>query len=245
MGWTRPEVETALAVFREHGMVGEVPTAFQLLQGVFAMAPYVLSSDATNESRYRGAPFGRPLMRQPILIWETGFDHLRVGPAFGAKIESLCTHLHMTYHQGMPVFDLQVAHCKPGGLDHLRARTEEVLAGKTEYAKHRRKRQRLILPRADEYLQEFLGDHGWIARAQRFDYPKPDVEDSVFPPEFFGLVDFVNHCVTAYPAQVADVGRLKVPLHLAYLATRRLREGRRALPPAGRPPSLPQGGASA
>jgi hypothetical protein len=245
MGWTRDEVEKALAVFRERGMVGEVPTAFQLLQGVFAMTPYVLSSDATNEARYRGAPFGRPLLRQPILIWETGFDHLRVGPAFGAKIESLCTHLHMTYHQGMPVFDLQVAHCKPGGLQRLRERTEEVLAGETEYARHRRKVQRLIFPSPDGYLREFLGDDGWIARAERFDYPKPDSEDSAFPPEFFSLVDFVNHCARAYPARVADVGAVKVPFHLAYLAARRMREGRRALPPSSGTPSLPSGGASA
>ena len=231
MGWSRAEVETALTVFRERGLVREVPTAFQLLQGVFAMAPYVLSSDATNEAYYRGAPFGHPLLRQPILIKETGFDHLRVGPAFGAKIESLCIHLHMTYHQGMPCFDLQVAHVKPGGLDRLRERTEEVLEGETPYARHRRKMQRLILPKPDEYMQQFLGEDGWIARAQRFDYPKPGVEDSAFPPEFFSLVDFVNHCASAYPARAADVGALKVPFHLAYLATRRFRERRRtALP---------------
>jgi hypothetical protein len=224
--WKHDELSRRLSPFTDAGLLKEIPTPWQVLQGTFAMTPYVLSSDAVLESRYRGAPFAHPFMRQPLLLAVCGIDHLRVGPAFDAKLSSVCKHLYLTYHWGMPVFDLQVIQTHPNGLATLRKRTEAMLANETRAAQRMRRLQALILPRGDDYLPEFLGNDGWIARAERFDYPDPAAETSVFPPEFFSLVTFLNHCAASYAATRDGMPARKVPAHLYSLWRRRAREGR-------------------
>lgn len=224
--WKRDELSRRLAPFLNAGLLKQIPTPWQMLQGTFEMTPYVLSSDAVLESRYRGAPFAHPFMRQPLLIAICGVDHLRVGPAFDAKLTSVCKHLYLTYHWGMPVFDLQVIQTHENGLAVLRKRTEAMLANETDNARRMRRLQALILPRGDEYLHEFLGDDGWIARAERFDYPDPAAEKSVFPPEFFSLVTFLDHCAATYAPTRENMPTHKVPGHLYSLWRRRAREGR-------------------
>jgi len=224
--WTRDELSRRLAPFTAAGLLRDIPTPWQIVQGTFAMTPYVLSSDATLESRYRGAPLSHPFARQPLLLAVCGRDHLRVGPAFDAKLSSVCNHLFLTYHWGMPVFDLQVLQTHDNGLAELRKRTEAMLANNTAVAQRMRRIQALILPRGDEYLHEFLGDDGWIARAERFDYPEPAAETSVFPPEFFSLVTFLSHCAATYAPTRETMPTRKVPAHLYSLWRRRAREGR-------------------
>lgn len=223
--WTREALQKRLSVFIEAGLIQEIPTPWQMLQGTLAMFPYVLSSDAVLESRYQGAPFAHPFLRQPLLIFASGRDHVRVGPAFDAKLPNICKHLYLTYHWGMPVFDLQVIQTHPGGLEFFRKRTEELLAGETRWARRMRRFQALILPRGDDYLREFLGEHGWIARAERLDYPTPAEETSAFPPEFFSLVTFLNHCAVAYPRERMTPW-FRMPGYMLSLFLRRFREGR-------------------
>ena len=104
--WTNEALQKRLAVFIDAGLITQIPTPWQILQGTAEMFPYVLSSDAVLESRYQGAPFAHPFLRQPLLIFASGRDHVRVGPAFDAKLSNVCKHLYLTYHWGMPVFDL-------------------------------------------------------------------------------------------------------------------------------------------
>ena len=222
--WSRERLEQRLRVFLDAGMLSDIPTPWQILQGTVEGMLFVVSSDAVLESRYRGAPFAHPFLRQPLLLLASGRDHARVGPAFDAKFESVCKHLYLTYHWGMPVFDLQVLQTHPDGLARFRARTEELLAGRTRWGRFMRRYQALILPRGDAYLREFLGEDGWIARAERLDYPAPETETSNLPPEFFGLVDFLEHCLR-FPATRAGFAWYRVPGRLLYLMARRFREG--------------------
>jgi hypothetical protein len=97
-----------LQVFVDAGLLARVPTRWQLLQGEIEMTPYVVSTDATAEEGYRDQLASHPLVRQLRILAHVGRDHLRTGSALGAKLESVCAHLILTYHRGMPVFDLQI-----------------------------------------------------------------------------------------------------------------------------------------
>lgn len=227
LGMPSEEIERRIRPFLAAGLVARVPTPWQLVQGTIEMTPYVLSSDATAERRYAGTPFGHPILRQPLIFARVGLDHLRTGPALGAKPGSVCAHLHLTYHQGMPVFDLQVLQTHPDGLARLRARTEELLAGKTVRARRDNRLVALILPRADLYYREFLGTEGWIARAERFDYPSARAEGSSLPEEFFSLTGFLDHCANAFPAAPDAMPWPRRARHVVRLLGRRFREGRR------------------
>ncbi|MCA9573937.1 MAG: hypothetical protein H6726_05565 [Sandaracinaceae bacterium] len=220
----RYSLAARLAPFVEAGLVTRIPTAAQVRQGELQMLPYVISSDATSEECYAGTPLGHPVVRQPVLLGLIGRDHLETGTGLAAALDSVIRHLHFTYHQGMPVWDLQVIQTHEGGLDALRAETEALLAPRTRVHRARRRLLGWIVADPDAYLRLFLGEDGYIARAARFDYPKPSEEDAEFPPEFFSLVDFVNYCAVAFPEQV--------PLHLVpqralAVVSRRFREGKR------------------
>lgn len=220
------EIERRLAPFLARGLIRRVPTRWQLLQGTLEMTPYVLSSDATAEQRYAGTPFGHPILRQPLIFARVGLDHLRTGAALGAKLGSVCAHLHLTHHQGMPVFDLQVVQTHPDGLARLRARTEELLENQSARARRDNRLVALILPRAAEYYRQFLGADGWIARAERFDYPTAQDEGAALPEEFWSLTSFLEHCATTFPATSREWPWSRYPGHLARLATRRFRDSR-------------------
>src|SRR5262245_54495770 len=183
----QPELRERLRVVVEAGRLRHVPNRWQLSQGVVEMAPYVTSTDATAEEGYDGAPLGHPVLRQPLIISQVGPDHFRLGSALGCAHASLCAHLELTFHQGMPVFDLQVVQTHPDGLARLRRSIEELLAEATPRARRRARIARLILKDARAYHESFLGADGWIARAERFDYVTPDGAGSKFPVEFFSL----------------------------------------------------------
>ena len=220
----RYSLAARLAPFVQAGLVTRVPTAMQVRQGELQMLPYVISSDATNELYYAGTPLGHPVVRQPVLLTLIGRDHLETGTGFAAKLDSVIRHLHFTYHQGMPVWDLQVIQTHPGGLEALRAETEALLAPQSLVHRARRRLLGMIVADPDAYLQLFLGVDGYIARAARFDYPKPSEEDAEFPPEFFSVVDFMNYCATAFPESVP---LHRIPATALEVVSRRFREGKR------------------
>ncbi len=215
-----------LAPFSERGLIPRLPTRAQVIQGEMTMGLYVISAEATTETRYDGAPFGHPILRQPLILSVVGPDNLRIGTGMGCQLRSVIRHLHFTYHSGMPVWDLQLIQTYPDGLAKLRRATEALRAGETAQARAQRRTLALILPRQDEYLDEFLGDDGWIARAERFAYPTPEDAGALLPAEFYSLVGFMNHCVESFPARFADIPWHALPGHFARLLFRRVREGR-------------------
>ncbi|MBK8168834.1 MAG: hypothetical protein IPK60_00650 [Sandaracinaceae bacterium] len=215
-----------LRVLIDAGLIVSIPTHFQLWQGEIEMAPYVLSSDATVEEGYVGTRFGTPWLRQPIIFSQVGRDHFRIGCALDAKLSSVCTHLQLTYHRGMPVFDLQVIQTHPSGLDVLERSIVDILTVTSDDSRRRRHIAKLILANPDEYLAQFLGPQGWIERARHFDYPPPTAEGSAFPEEFYSLAGFLNYCARTFPAYASDVRWQRYPKHFTHLLLRRMREGR-------------------
>jgi hypothetical protein len=211
-------VRQRVQIFVDAGLLHSVPTRVQLLQAELEMMPYVLSTDATSEGGYRDHLWSHPLVRQPLIFRHVGRDHLRTGSALAAKLESICAHLIVTFHQGMPVFDLQVIQTHPGGLDRLREAIDDTLSRRTELGRRRRRLASTLLADPEAYLAQFLGDGGFIARAARFDYPGPDVEGSEFPPEFYSLVHLLDYATT-FPDARPSLRRA------AHLVTRRFREG--------------------
>ena len=212
-----------LGVFLRAGLVDHVPTRWQLRQGEIEMTPYVISTDATAVEPYIGARFGHPVLRQPLIASQVGLDHFRTGSGLGVRRTSQCRHLHLTYHQGMPVFDLQVLQTHDDGLDTLEQKTRELFVNETTEARRINRLASLCLARPADYHRQFLGDDGWIARARRFDYPDPATEGSAFPPEFFSLVNLVNYCARTFPAHPRDIALTSYPRHIAHLLGRRFR----------------------
>jgi hypothetical protein len=218
------DLAVRLKTFLDAGLIRRLPTRWQLLQAEIQMTPYVVSTDATNERAYHGRPFGHPLLRQPLIFSLVGLDHVRTGSGLGARLQSLCTHLHLTYHQGMPVFDLQLIQTHPDGLATLRQQTEDLFTGGTRRARHTLRMASLIMAKPLAYYEQFLGGSGFITRAEDLDYPQPADVGSRFPPEFYSLVGLVNHAASAFPADRDALDWTRVPAHLAHLATRRFRE---------------------
>ncbi len=221
------ELGRRLRAFVDAGLLRSIPTWWQIRQGEIEMTLYVISDDATAEEGYQGALLGHPLLRQPLIFSQVGLDHLRTGSALDVRLGSLCAHLQLTHHRGMPVFDLQAVQTHPGGLEVLRAAMEDMLTGATSRGRIRRGLASLILARPDDYARRFLGEDGWIARAARFDYATPAAEGSAFPPEYWSLTGFLDYCAANFPAERAQLPLSQLPRHIATLAGRRLREGRR------------------
>jgi hypothetical protein len=215
-----------LAVFVDAGLLSTIPTPWQIRQGELEMTPYVISTDATSTLGYRGAPLGHPVLRQPLIASQVGFDHFRTGSGLAVGLQPQCRHLELTFHQGMPVFDLQILQTHEGGLDTLRASLEELLEGRTRRARWQNRLARLILANPFDYYRRFLGDDGWIARAERFDYPDPDSEGAAFPAEFYSLVGLLDYCARSFPATRREIGITRLPGHVGRLLGRRFREGK-------------------
>lgn len=216
------ELQDRLRTFSEAGILREVPTRWQLLQAEIEMTPYVISTDATAEEGYRRNVLGHPLVRQALIFAHVGRDHLRTGSALGARLESICAHLILTFHRGMPVFDLQVIQTHDGGLARLAAAIDEVRTASTRTGLQRRALARRLFRDPDAYYAQFAD---WMARAERFDYPHPADEGSKFPPEFFSLVALAEYAAIRFPARAADLAWARYPTHVLELASRRFRDG--------------------
>ncbi len=215
-----------LQPFLDQGLIHGVPSRFQILQGELQMWPTVLSADVTDEPRYAGAPLGHPVIRQPVIFAMIGPDHLRIGTGLGARVGSTITHLHFTFHAGMPVWDLQVLQTHPDGLAQLERGTEALLGAATTSDRRRMRWLRRVLPRPEAYLSAFLGPGGYIARAERFEYPTASEEAPALEEWSFSLTGFMDHCLEL-PERPGAIGA-RLPLYLLSRATEGLRGGQRS-----------------
>lgn len=216
------ELQDRLSAFTDAGILREVPTRWQLLQAEIEMTPFVISTDATAEEGYRRNVLGHPLVRQALIFAQVGRDHLRTGSALGARLESICAHLILTFHRGMPVFDLQVIQTHEGGLARLAAAIDEAREGTTSIGRRRRALAHRLFRDPDGYFAQFAD---WIARAASFEYPTPADEGSPFPPEFFSLVALAEYAALRFPARPGDLAWTRYPTHVLGLASRRFRDG--------------------
>ncbi len=211
-------------IFVQAGLLSELPTHWQLWLGAFEMTPYVLSPDVTAEEHYRDSFWALPAARQPFLLAHIGTDHLSSGSGLRVRLESCCKHLQLTWHEGMPTYDLQLAQTHPDGLETLRRSTEALLADESPEARRQNRLARRLFPDPEAYYRQFTDPGGWIDRAAAFDYEPPPA-DSAMPAEFTSLVGFVDHCARSYPRTPAETGWTAIPGAFATALLRRTREG--------------------
>ncbi len=220
MTWhNRPsaDLDERLQIFVEAGLLNAVPTWWQEQQGTLEMTPWVLSPDVTNEGQYRDSLWAKPVVRQPFLAMYIGLDHFATGSGLKMKLSSICRHLQLTWHDGMPVFDLQVIQSHENGLEIFRQKTLELIADETPEARRQNQIARRLFPDPVAYYRLFTDPGGYIDRAQAFDYPTAEQQNSKVPAHFFSLVGFLQHCADNHPATRREVG-LMLPARVARLA---------------------------
>ncbi|HTK05046.1 MAG TPA: hypothetical protein VL500_05655 [Candidatus Eisenbacteria bacterium] len=207
-------LEARLAPFIRQGLIGRVPTRWQIFQGSVEMLQYVVIPDMDDGRRYAGAPLGHPVVRTPFLVAYTLGGHFNVGSGLGARERSIQKHLLAVHHFGQPVYDLQLAQTHPFGLTKLRRKFTDVRDARTRLLRIERTFVGSIIPSWDEYCEAM---HGHIDRAARFDY---DAAPAWGRKEFWSLCAFMNHCATAYPPDLAGERPLKLLRRLYRLLTR-------------------------
>jgi len=219
------DLSVRLAPFLERGLLREpLPTTWQLLLGQLEMAPYVVMPDAGDAKRYEGALYSHPLVRTPIVVSQIGWEHLRVGHGLHSSMEALERHIAYVFHEGMPVFDLQLVQTHPGGLARLRKFLDDIESGASEEHLRHRRLSGLIIPNAARYRSWFTAPGGWIDRAAAFDYPTIDTAAPFLRAEFTDLVAFVAYCARTFPPSPLAERPDKAVARIAALATRRFRE---------------------
>jgi len=218
------DLRIRLAPFIERGLIKGIPTTWQMLLGQLEMAPYVVMPDAGDNARYDGAPLGHPLLRTPLIVSQIGWEHFRVGHGLHSTIETLELHLAYVYHEGMPVFDLQLVQTHPDGLERLRQRLARIDEAADVISAHDQRLSGLVIPDARGYRRKFLEPGGWIDRAAAWDYPPLTEAAAFLRPEFTTLTSFVDYCLSAFPASPSDESLTKTATRLADLGTRRFRE---------------------
>jgi|GEM_PF-1016298 len=209
-----------LADFINAGLIQEIPTSWQLLQGQAEMAPFVVMPDEGDNARYAGAPMSHPLLRTPLVFGHIGLEHLRVGHGLHSSPLALFKHLNIVQHEGMPVYDLQLVQTVPNGLERLREYTQAIEDAVTPARKAQSKLIDLVIPNAADYRRKFLQPGGWIDRAAAFDY---DPVPGILRPEFATLVNFVNYCLVTFPANPEEMGPVEKVTHMAKLFSTRFR----------------------
>ena len=217
------DLSIRLRPFLDAGLLQDLPTPWQIRQGELAMAPWVVSTDVTDEGAYRPTLRAHRYLRQPRLLLEIGLDHFALGTGLGSALDSVVKHLHLTWHSGFPVFDLQLIQTHPGGLDVLRGSLKAARGRSTTDGRRLDDHARSLFRDADAYYARFLERGGWIERAAAFDYPTAADEGAVVPEPFFGLVPLLAHCAAAYPRTVGEVGPLRLPAWCLRLITGRCR----------------------
>ena len=186
-----------LKPFLETGLLTHIPNKWQILQGAYQMAPYVVVPDPDDGMRYKGATLGHPLLRTPLVLAYIGWAHFHVGSGLGAEKKSIIRHLNIVHHQVMPDYDLQLLQLHPGGLDELTCYTKELdnPRAKNNIKRHKRWIDR-VLPHATHYRNELLKSDGWIDRARRMEYTPDEHIPDYLRPEFFSLARFLEWCNT-------------------------------------------------
>ena len=191
MGLFTKNLSTRLRPFLERGLIDSVPSRWQLIVGEVEMAPYVVLPDAGDELRYEGARFGHPLARTPIVLSQIGWEHFRIGHGLDASLRALTRHCGFVFHEGMPVYDLQLVQTHPNGLKHLRRAFDAIESSSSLRARKDRLMSAWVIPNASAYRQRYLEPDGFIDRAARFEYPAPV---DFLRPEFFSVANFCNYC---------------------------------------------------
>lgn len=186
-------LSTRLKPFIDRGLIDGVPTRWQLVVGEVEMAPYVVLPDAGDAARYEGARFGHPLARTPIVLSQIGWEHFRIGHGLDASLVALIRHCAFVYHEGMPVYDLQLVQTHPDGLEILRAAFERIDDGTGPRSRKDRLLTNWVIPDAADYRRRYLEEDGFIDRAARFDYPEPA---DFLRPHFVSVASFCNYCLT-------------------------------------------------
>lgn len=207
------QLRRRMRVYLQNGIVTNLPNRWQVLQGEWEMAPYVVAPDDDDAIRYAGAPMGNPLLRTPIVLCYIGLDHFRVGTGLGASAKSVVKHLNIVHHQVMPDWDLQLLQLKKEGLEQLRWYIGE-LDSRRPAIKHRIHRKLIdaVLPDAKRYRQSFVERGGWIDRAQNHDYtPDTDIPEYLRS-EFFSLMRFMEWCNTL-PQECSKLSVPKILMH--------------------------------
>jgi hypothetical protein len=196
----RSTFETTLAhrlqVFSDAGLIRKVPNKWQLTQGNFEMAPYVVIPDKDDTERYQDAPFGNPILRTILILGHIGIDHFQIGSGLKASVTSICKHLNLVHHQVFPSYDLQLLQTHKSGLEIFRSYIERVECENSSWGRRKRKLAKLIIPNSDIYRKNFLEKHGWIERASKLDYEKDTDIPNYLRSEFFSFVRFMNYCTT-------------------------------------------------
>lgn len=217
------DLPTRLRPFLDAGLLQDLPTPWQIRQGELAMAPWVVSTDVTDEAAYRPTLRAHRFVRQPRLLLEIGVDHFALGAGLSSDLGSVVKHLHLTWHSGFPVFDLQLVQTHPGGLGVLRASLEAARDRSTPDGRRLDDHARSLFRDAEAYYARFLDPEGWLDRAAAFDYPTAADEGAAVPEPFFGLVPLLAHCAVAYPRTIGEVGASRLPAWCLRLLTGRCR----------------------
>ena len=220
------QLRRRMRVYLQNGIVTDLPNRWQVLQGEWEMAPYVVVPDDDDAVRYAGAPMGNPLLRTPIVLFYIGLDHFRIGTGLGASKSSIIKHLNIVHHQVMPDWDLQLLQLKDGGLEELRWYINQLDSHRPSL-KHRMHKKLIdaVMPDAKLYRQSFIEPGGWIDRASNFDYtPDQDIPDDLRA-EFFSLTRFLEWCNTL-PKDCGRFAAPKILLHRMLTLTREKKQSR-------------------
>ena len=212
-------LDERLQIFRDEGLLPHPPTRFQRFLGQLEMAGYVISPDANDAERYRGAPLGGPVIRQPLSAALVGLDHFRVGDGLGASLGGLCRHLLFVFHEGMPSYDLQLIQTHHNGLEQLRAFMSDAQEKRTTRGRLLARTSSWIVPNSDEYRNQFLEAGGWIERAAKFQYDPAPLSDPSLRPEFHTLLNFLTYCSKQYPKNPNEFAWYSWPSKLFRIAT--------------------------
>ena len=124
----------------------------------------------------------------------------------------------------MPAYDLQLIQTVPGGLAAFRRYAQDIEDGRTPERARQRQRIDLVVPQASRYRQHFLEPGGWIDQAEALRYPGEAEVAAFLRPEFMSLIRFCNYCARTFPRQPLELPLLRLPGHLAELASRRFRQ---------------------
>lgn len=189
----RTTLLSRLSPLIERGLIARAPTPWQILQGNVEMLPYVVIPDADDRRRYAGAPLGHPIVRTPFLVTYTFGGHFSVGSGLSSSEASLQKHLLAVYHNGQPVYDLQLAQTFPDGLERMRSRFLAVRDAPSRALRIERALVGAIVPSWHDYCTAMLGH---IDRAARFDY---DSAPDWCPERFWSFAAFMNHCALSFP----------------------------------------------
>ena len=169
-------LDDRLRPFTDTGLLTSVPNSWQILQGSFEMAPYVVIPDKDDSDRYEPSPISHPLLRTPIVLAYVGLDHFHIGSGLGASPRSIIRHLCIVHHQIMPDYDLQLLQTHEAGLDRLRSYIRALDHPRPRLITRLQRRMiSTVMPNAREYRNELIRPGGWIDQAERMEFTPEEV----------------------------------------------------------------------